>query len=75
MEPDAEMAAKVAKLQSAVEHLKQDFERHRDNEFLETKTITLANERRLGWGMGAAAGAGAMLTMLAPKLAAFLGIK
>jgi len=59
------MEADVAVLKTEVTHLRNDLE--------EIKAISLANQKLLRWGMGAAAGAGAMLPLVLPKIAEALG--
>ena len=74
MEADAETAERIAKLESAIKHLKDDFERHRDNDFREVRSIALSVQNRFGWCMGAAAGAGAMLPLVLPKIVKAMGL-
>lgn len=74
METDADLAERITRLESAIKHLKEDFERHRDQDFREVRAVTLSNEKRYGWAMGAAAGAGAMLPLVLPKIVKAMGL-
>jgi hypothetical protein len=59
-------AERIATLESEIKHLTKDVE--------EVKAIAQANQKTMRWGMGAAAAIGAMLPLIAPKLAEALGI-
>lgn len=71
METDVE---RIAKLESAIKHLKDDFDRHLDKDFREIRSVALSIQNRFGWCMGAAAGAGVILALIAPKLVKALGL-
>jgi len=60
------MEADIAILKTEIGHLQKDLE--------EIKAISLANQKLIRWGMGAAAGAGAMLPLVLPKIAEALGL-
>ena len=56
----------VATVKNEIAHLRKDLEK--------VEAITLANQRLLRWGMGAAAGAGAILPLLLPRIAEVFGL-